>query len=104
MVSGFFDDRSEYHIHGKGVYGPLERWALERRKKVRVGGIQVYIASAEDTLAHKLRVGGEQDLKDAEGIFIRQRGRLDMRYLERVCREMGVWRELAKLKRRVGRG
>jgi len=45
--------------------------------------------------------GSEQDLKDAEGIYLRQLGRLEMDYLERICGEMGVQEQLAELKRRA---
>jgi hypothetical protein len=40
-------------------------------------------------------------LKDAEAIYIRQFEKLDMKYLEKICKEMGVSRELAKLKRKL---
>jgi predicted nucleotidyltransferase len=96
-----FDKNSEYHIDAKGVYGENERRALKRRRKVSLKGIDVYIASPEDIIVNKLLVGGEQDLKDAEGIYIRQLGKLDMRYLKETCREAGVQKELAKLVSRV---
>lgn len=69
-----FDERSEYHIDAKGVYGENERRTLRTRRKVRMGGVDAYIASPEDIIANKLRFGSEQDLKDAEGILIRQAG------------------------------
>lgn len=61
----------------------------------------MYIATAEDLIASKLLYGSEQDLKDAEAIYIRQFEKLDMKYLEKICKEMGVSRELAKLKRKL---
>lgn len=94
-----FDERSEYHIHAKGVYGEKERRTLKTRKKVNLSGIDMYIASPEDIIANKLVFGSEQDLKDAEGIYIRQLGELDLEYLGRICREMGVLKELAELNR-----
>ena len=96
-----FDERSEYHIDAKGVYGERESRSLKTRKKIEIDGTAVYIASAEDTLANKLFFGSEQDLRDAEGIYIRQLGKLNMKYLERICREMGIKKELAQLKKRV---
>jgi hypothetical protein len=98
-----FDDRSEYHVDAKGAYGERERRTLEAKKKTKIKGVNAYIASAEDTIANKLVFGSEQDLKDAEGIFIRQLGKLDMAYLGRICREMGVGKELARLKIAAGK-
>ncbi len=40
-------------------------------------------------------------MRDAEGIFIRQRRKLEMKYLEKICREMGVTKELVELKRKA---
>ncbi len=66
-----------------------------------LGGIKIYIASPEDTIANKLLFGSEQDILDAMSIYVRQMGKLDMDYLGEVCREMGVLDELQKLRRRV---
>jgi len=96
-----FDERSEYHVDAKGVYGERELRTMRTKKKTRIKGVNVYIASPEDIIANKLVFGSEQDLKDAEGIFIRQLGKLDLEYLEEICREMGVEDELAGLKRRA---
>lgn len=96
-----FDERSEYHVDAKGVYGERELRTMRTKKKVKIKGVNMYIASAEDTIANKLVFGSEQDLKDAEGIYIRQLGKLDMKYLEKICREMRVEGELAELERRA---
>ncbi|HIH97895.1 MAG TPA: hypothetical protein HA346_02675 [Thermoplasmata archaeon] len=62
----------------------------------------IYIASPEDTLANKLLFGSEQDIKDAEGIWVRQRN-LDIKYLEGRCRTLGVWEEFVEMKKRVAK-
>lgn len=96
-----FDERSEYHIDAKGAYGENERRTMRTRKKVNISGIDIYIASPEDLIANKLLFGGEQDLKDAEGIYLRQFGKLDLEYLERICEEMNVKNELVNLEERA---
>ena len=96
-----FDERSEYHIDVKGAYGENERRTLRTKKRVGIGGVDAYIASPEDIIANKLRFGSEQDLKDAEGIYIRQLGKLDLRYLEEISGKMGVQEELVELRKRV---
>ena len=45
--------------------------------------------------------GSEQDVKDAEGIYARQLPNLDLRYLEKICDEMGVGQELALVRKRI---
>ncbi|WP_456474796.1 DUF6036 family nucleotidyltransferase [Candidatus Pyrohabitans sp.] len=96
-----FDLKSEYHIDAKGVYGIREKRSLETKKPIVLEGTKIYIASPEDTIANKLLFGSEQDIRDAMSIYVRQMGKLDMDYLEEVCKEMGVLDELQKLRRRV---
>ena len=95
------DRKSMIRLDLKGIYDEMDRRTFERRMSFKYKGTEIYIASAEDTIANKLVFGSEQDLKDAEGIFIRQLGKLDMKYLEEICREMGVEEELAELEREV---
>ena len=98
------DKRSMFRLDIKGIYSEADRRTFERRILFKYKGTKIYIAAAEDLIASKLLYGGEQDLKDAEGIYIRQLGKLDMKYLERICREMGVSGELAKIRRKVKSG
>ena len=95
------DKKSMIRLDIKGIYNEMDRRTFERRRSFRYGGTRIYIASAEDTIANKLVFGREQDLRDAEGIFIRQRRKLEMKYLEKICREMGVTKELVELKRKA---
>jgi len=95
------DKKSMIRLDLKGIYSEMDRRTLERRRSFEYRGTKIYIASAEDTIANKLVFGGEQDLKDAEGILIRQAGKLDMEYLEKICGEIGVEGELAELRKRA---
>ncbi len=47
----------------------------------------------------KLVCGSEQNVEDALGILVQQRGRLDRRRLRTFARDQGVLEELAKLER-----
>jgi len=96
------DKRSMFRLDIRGIYNEMDKRTFERRTSFKYKGTEIYMASAEDTIANKLLFGSEQDLKDAEGIYIRQLGKLDMKYLEKICREMGVEEELAKMKSRAG--
>ena len=52
-------------------------------------------------IGNKLLFGSEQDIKDAEGIWVRQKGNLDMEYLEGNCRSLGVWDDFIEMKNRI---
>jgi len=93
------DKRSMFRLDIKGIYNEMDKRTFERGISFKYRGTEICIASPEDIIANKLVFGSEQDLKDAEGIFIRQLGKLDLEYLGEICREMGVEDELAGLKR-----
>ncbi|MEE8167519.1 MAG: DUF6036 family nucleotidyltransferase [Candidatus Hydrothermarchaeales archaeon] len=95
-----FDKHSEYHVDAKGVYSNRERRTLETKREVKIKTLKCYIAAPEDIIANKLVFGSEQDVKDAEGIYARQLPKLDLEYLERICVEMGIVKELEALKKR----
>lgn len=97
------DKRSMIRLDLKSVYTEADELTLKRRKGVRWRNEMIYIASAEDTLANKLLFGSEQDLKDAEGLWVRQMGKLDMKYLEERCQVLGVRDEFAEMTERVKR-
>lgn len=96
-----FDEQSDFHIDVKGCYGFKEKRTLETKKAVKVRSRKIFLASAEDTIANKLVFGSEQDLKDAMGIYVRQMGKLDMKYLQRICDEIGVGEKLIALQENV---
>ncbi|MBU7009076.1 MAG: hypothetical protein HXS46_00180 [Theionarchaea archaeon] len=95
-----FDKYSEYHADVKGVYDKFDALTVRNRVLVPYEGHNMCIASAEDTIAHKLLFGGYQDVKDAESILLRQ-SELDMGYLEELCGELGVLDELEIIKKRI---
>jgi hypothetical protein len=69
--------------------------AFSRRKRKRFDGRFVWFPSAEDLLLQKLKAGRAQDFIDAAGIVERMRGKLDMRYLGKWSRTLGIASELA---------
>ncbi len=83
---------------------PFSVQELERRRSAEFGaGLQVALASPEDTVLSKLewsaRSGGsETQLADVAGILDVQGDRLDVAYIERWARELGLldfWRRVA---------
>jgi len=96
-----FDDRSHVRFDAKGAYGPREHETLRTKRKILIDEAEYYLASPEDMIANKLMSGSEQDRKDVEGRYARQKQHLDMNALKSTARKLGVSTELAKLERRV---
>lgn len=81
---------------------PFSQTEFERRTKQALFGREVFLATAEDVLLAKLEWAklseSERQLEDAAGIVRRQT--LDMSYLERWVRELGVaeqWQRVQSL-------
>lgn len=59
-----------------------EEEVMRRAALVQIApGKSVYICSPEDLIIHKAIAGRPQDLRDIEGILLRQRNRLDVGYV-----------------------
>ncbi len=97
------DKTSMVRLDIKGIYSENDRITLGRRRRVSLAGFAFFVASPEDTIANKLLFGSEQDVKDAEGIYARQFENLDMAYLEKRCKKLGVYEEFLTMKKRVER-
>ena len=95
------DKNSLLRLDVKGAYTDLDKKTLDRRVSFEYNGKKIYLASAEDTIANKLLFGREQDIKDVEGIYARQYGKLDAEFLEKRCKELKVWKEFLAMKKRV---
>jgi hypothetical protein len=95
------DKTSLIRLDIKGIYGENDWITLKRRRKVSLANFVFFIASPEDIIANKLLFGSEQDIKDAEGIYARQFGNLDMKYLAERCRKLDVYEAFLTMKRRV---
>lgn len=74
---------------------------FRRRTQERILGVDVFVATPEDTILTKLEwaamSGSERQLRDVMGIVEVKRGELDQAYIERWAKELGVldaWRRL----------
>jgi len=76
----FFRD-SLLRLDIQGVYSEFDRLTLERAIPVNLFGTTIMIGSAEDTFVNKILFQGEQDLRDALGIFVRNHENLDLDYI-----------------------
>lgn len=86
---------------------PANRQAFSRRAVQTIMGLEVALASPEDTILAKLRwsalSGGlPQQLHDVREILRYQEGRLDLHYLHGQAEAMGVTRDLSELLKEMG--
>ncbi|HEC88746.1 MAG TPA: hypothetical protein ENI52_05470 [Thermoplasmata archaeon] len=96
-----FDEEYLYHIDVKGAYSKREKESLKTKKDVKIDDFVIYISSPEDTIANKLLYGSEQDIKDAESIYIRQKEKIDFSYLEKRCKELDVYEEYKEMVKKI---
>jgi len=72
----------------------FSRTEFERRQPATIGHAQVFVATAEDTIVAKLewasRGESERQLRDVVGILGMSGDRLDVAYVERWVRELGL--------------
>ncbi len=74
--------KTMFRIDIKGVYGEMDKRTIANKREINFQGIKMYVASPEDTIINKLIFAREQDIKDAIGIYVRQAGKLDEKYIE----------------------
>lgn len=84
-----------------GVNNKRAEKTLKNRNLIEHEGINMYVASPEDTIANKLLYGSEQDIKDAESVFIRQMENLDDEYLQKLCEQIGVEEKFNTMKEEI---
>lgn len=92
-----FDSESPLRVDAKGVYTRLDSNALKNRRKIKLLGSEVWIASPEDTVIAKLIYGSPQDVEDAMAIIINLRDKIDFEYLNQRAEQERIRKRLKKL-------
>ncbi len=95
------DRRSVYRIDLVPARTVAHREALRTKRRVTWRGRNFPFAAPEHTIVTKLRWGSEQDFEDALAIYLRQKGRLNLRALRAFARRSHVERNLRELERRA---
>ena len=74
---------------------------MDRRKKVRIGPSDFYVASPEDFIVSKLARPdrGVQDEKDVKSVLTRMEGKIDRQYLQKRASKAGVLTILEAIER-----
>jgi hypothetical protein len=85
----------------------FDRSRFERRHEVELFGMRIKVSSPEDTILAKLRWarisgGGDQQVRDAIGVYEVQREWLDLRYLEQWAFHLGVIELLQRVQQQAG--
>lgn len=82
------------------VTRPFSVAELARRSRAMIDGIEVFVASAEDTAIAKLEWakegGSDRQIDDVQRLLGVQRGNLDDEYMARWIRELGLDAEWAR--------
>ncbi|MEM3564268.1 MAG: nucleotidyltransferase [Candidatus Jordarchaeaceae archaeon] len=92
-----FDTKSPLRVDAKGVYTRLDSKTLENRRREKVLGLEVWVASPEDTIISKLIYGSPQDIEDALAIMLNLRDKIDYEYLNRQAEIENVRKQLKEL-------
>ena len=78
-----------------------DRKALERRRTAKLFDTRAWICSPEDLIIFKLHAGRARDHEDVIGILHRQKGRLQMKYLNQQAEVLNFGEKLRELLREI---
>ncbi|MEA3346804.1 MAG: nucleotidyltransferase [Candidatus Auribacterota bacterium] len=66
-----------------------EKQAINRTKRVIMGGYQVKFASCEDVIIHKMFAGRAIDEEDVKNILLKNRNSIELRYVKKWLSKFG---------------
>ncbi|MGY5874966.1 MAG: nucleotidyltransferase [Candidatus Thorarchaeota archaeon] len=85
-----FDNQSLIRLDIQGIISEFDELTLNRAVVVAHLGIDMKLATAEDTIVNKVLFESEQDIRDALGIYVRHSDNLDYDYILSTCKVMGI--------------
>lgn len=98
VIHGSSGSKADVYVAGRD---PLHRWALDRRRVVTVGGIEVWLAPPEYVILRKLEYfregGSEKHLRDIAGVLRVSADAVDRAALSDWIRRMdlnGTWKNV----------
>ncbi|MEW6593142.1 MAG: hypothetical protein AB1305_05690, partial [Candidatus Hadarchaeota archaeon] len=79
-----------------------QRKELNRARTVNILGMKMRIMAPEDIVIHKLDAGRGKDYDDALGVLVRQKGKLQRKYMEARAVALGLDKSLRDLLKEAG--
>lgn len=70
--------------------GDFQSGILKRAKRLKANKLKINVVSPEDLILLKLQAGREKDLDDVRGILTESFTRLDLKYLKKWAKQLGV--------------
>jgi len=86
MVLPTVDDTTGIRVDFIFSWTPYERQAIERARPVRIKDTNVFFASVEDVIIHKIFASRARDLEDVKGILLKSRD-IEIDYIQRWLKE-----------------
>ncbi|MCG3227213.1 MAG: hypothetical protein H7645_09850 [Candidatus Heimdallarchaeota archaeon] len=83
-----------FRIDIKGTYSELDHESIEMALDETFNNIPVKINHPVNTILFKLKFGSEQDYEDALAVYIRNKERIDHKFLEEKAHKMRISKEL----------
>ena len=77
------DTKSKIRVDFIFSFTPFEKQAIKRTKRVLMDGYSVKFASCEDVIIHKMFAGRAIDLEDVRNIVIKNRNKINLKYIKR---------------------
>jgi len=85
---------------------PFGEEEFGRRRRVKLHGVQLFVASPEDVILAKLgwaqKGASHRQLEDAASVLSVQDQALDMTYLQKWISELGLWKEWERVREIAG--
>ena len=67
---------------------------LKRRILKKIYNLQMYIASPEDVIIGKIKIGRPKDFQDALSVFVKNKAILDHNYIDLWAKKLSIFEEL----------
>jgi predicted nucleotidyltransferase len=86
--------RGSVSVDLRRAEGSFEQHILRRKRRKRLGKHLVWVASPEDLILMKLRVGRPRDFEDASALVVNCKKEIDFNYLSSQAGQLGLVDEL----------
>ncbi|WDT72544.1 MAG: hypothetical protein MPW14_23260 [Candidatus Manganitrophus sp.] len=86
--------RGSVSVDLRRAEGPFEQNIFQRKRRKRLGENTLWVASPEDLILMKLRVGRPRDFEDANALVVNCKKTIDFDYLSSQARRLGLVDEL----------